>query len=250
MAASPLSGVDVAVLAGGLGTRIRAVLGDVPKVLAPVGGRPFLDHLLDWLRGQGARRVVLCLGHLADRVVAHLEANPPEGIEVVTAVEPEPLGTAGALRLARPLLRSDPVLAMNGDTFLEADLPAFVAGHVGEGADVSLLCVEVPSVARYGGVELDGRGRVARFVEKDPAAERPGLVSGGIYLFSAAALDRLAAGAGPSLERDFLEALAPGTIRAEVARGRFVDIGTPPSLRAAERIIPGASSPARAGSPS
>lgn len=244
-----LSGVDVAVLAGGLGTRIRAVLGDVPKVLAPVGGRPFLDHLLDWLRGQGVRRVVLCLGHLAGRVEAHLAANPPDGIEVATVVEPEPLGTAGALRFARPHLRSDPVLAMNGDTFLEADLPAFLAGHLAERAEVSLLCVEVPSVARYGSVELDGRGRVARFVEKDPAAERPGLVSGGVYLLSAAALDRLAAGTGPSLERDFLEAQAPGTIRAQAVRGRFVDIGTPPSLRAAEHIVPGAPAPARAGSP-
>lgn len=232
-----LDGVDVAILAGGLATRVRAVLGDVPKVLAPVGDRPFLDVLLAWLRGFGARRVVLCLGHLADRVIAHVDSHPSEGMEVLFEVEPRPLGTAGALRRARTRLVSPDVLVINGDTFVDADLSAFVAGHRTDGAAVSLLCAEVPSMVRFGGVERDSRGRVARFVEKDARADRPGLISAGIYLFSQAALDELTRGEGESLERDFLQASPPGTIRAEVARGRFIDIGTPESLAEAERII-------------
>lgn len=233
-----LAGIDVAVLAGGLGTRIRSVLGDVPKVLAPINGRPFLDHLLDWLKGHGAGRVVLCLGHGAARVEDHLAARPPSCIEVVPVVEPEPLGTAGALRFARPHLRSDPVFALNGDTFLDADLSGFAARHRLSGAGLSLLCAEVPSIARYGSVEIGADGRVSRFAEKDGTADRPGAVSAGMYLMSAAMLDRLAATAGPSLERDFLQALPSGEIRAEVSRGAFIDIGTPPSLAEAAHVIP------------
>ena len=244
MSAGALSGIDTAVLAGGLGTRIRPVLGDVPTVLAPVGGRPCLDPLLDWLAGQGAGRVVLCLGHLAGRVTAHLAATPRRDLDIVPVIEPEPLGTAGALRFARTHLRTDPVLALNGDTFLEADLAAFVARHRAERAKISLMCVEVPSVARYGSVELDGAGRVGRFAEKAPvrdgAADRPGLVSGGMTLLSAGALDDLAALSGPSFERDFLQVQPVGSILAGIAHGRFIDIGTPPSLARAAHVVPGA----------
>ena len=247
---SGLDGIDVAVLAGGLGTRIRSVLGDVPKVLAPIGGRPFLDHLLDWLGGFGARRVVLCLGHRAEPVLDHIAARAARdaaaGLTVIGLVEPEPMGTAGAIRFARPHLLSDPVFVMNGDTFLDADLPGFVARHRAANAAVSMLCAAVPSIARFGSVELDGRGFVARFVEKDPGNDRPGLINGGVYLFSPDALDALEARPGPSLERDVLQALPPETIRAEVTRGRFIDIGTPESLAAAVHILP--SSEERPGS--
>lgn len=234
-----LHGVDVAVLAGGLGTRIRAVLGDVPKVLAPVGERPFLDLLLDWLRGFGARRVVLGLGHLGDRVVAYLEQNPAvaAGLEVIPVIEPKPLGTAGAVRYLHPHLTSDPVFVLNGDTFLDADLHRFVAGHRASGCGISLLCAAVDSIARFGSVEVDEQERVRRFVEKDETQDRPGLISAGMYLFAAAQLDALMAGSGPSLERDVLQVQPPGQIRAEITRGRFIDIGTPDSLAAAPGVI-------------
>ncbi len=230
---SGLEGIDGVVLAGGLGTRLRGVLGDVPKVLAPVAGRPFLDHLIDWLAGFGARRLVLCLGHRADRVVAHLATRPPGPVTLVPVIEPEPLGTAGALRLARPHLGSDPVLVLNGDTAFDADLAGFVAGHRAAGAAASLLCVEVEDAARYGRIERDQRGFVTDFFEKDPTQCGPGLISAGVYLFSAALLDQLARLPGPSLERDVFPRLPPGTLRAEAVPGAFIDIGTPESLAAA-----------------
>lgn len=236
-----LTGIDVAVLAGGLGTRIRSVLGDVPKVLAPVNGRPFLDHLLDWLSGFGVRRIVLCLGHRAEPVLAHIaarvERDAATGLEVIGLVEPEPLGTAGAIRFARPRLLSEPVLVMNGDTFLDADLSGFMAHHRGAGADLSILCAAVPSVARFGRVEIDARGYIARFAEKDPGAEHPGFINGGLYLFSQGALDDLMRRPGPSLERDVFQRLPPGSIRAETVHARFIDIGTPESLAAAAQIL-------------
>lgn len=235
--AGPLSGVDVAVLAGGLGTRIRAVLGDVPKVLAPIGGRPFLDLLLDWLKERGATRVVLCLGHLADRVEAHLRDHPPAGVEVICVVEPAPMGTAGAVRFARPHLTSDPVFVLNGDTFVDADMTALTDAYRRGGTGLALLAAAVPSVARFGSLEVDAAGFVRRFAEKDESADRPGLISAGMYLFSRERLDALAAADGASLERDFLQTAPPGGIAAAVFAGRFIDIGTPDSLAGADKVI-------------
>lgn len=229
-----LSGIDTAVLAGGLGTRIRGVLGDTPKVLAPLGERPFLSLLLDHFAAFGSQRVVLCLGHLADRVATWLdEEGGPLGMEIVCSVEPSPMGTAGALRYARDKLHSDPVLVLNGDTFVDADLGVFADAHRRSGAAASVLCVDVEDTSRYGRVEISG-GRVRRFAEKCPGA---GVINAGVYLFSQDFLDDLVRSGAVSLERDVLEALPPGTLNAEVVRARFIDIGTPESLAMAPDVV-------------
>jgi len=225
-----LAAIDIAIIAGGLGTRIKSVLGDTPKVLAPVGGRPFLETLLDQLQEFGARRVVLCLGHLADGVIDHVERHPRADLEIVPVVEREPLGTAGALRLARDELKSDTVMAMNGDTFVDADFCRFVEAYRQSGAGLGILCSRVGDRARYASIDIDDAGRVRRFVEKNASLRGGGIVSAGVYLFSAEMLDRLAGGSGPSLEMDFLAMLPAGTINAYVPDGGFVDIGTPESL--------------------
>lgn len=234
-----LSRIDIAILAGGRGTRIQGVHGDIPKILIPVHGRPFLDFLLGWLAGFGARRIVLCLGHLADKVEAHLKRGAPDGMTVETAVEPEPLGTAGALRLARPALRSDPVMVLNGDSWVDADLCLFVESHRRAGKDVSLQCAEVNDASCFGTVDLASDGTIERFREKIGARGQAGTINAGIYLFAPATLDRLAEGKGSSLEYDFLQSLPPRSIYGCVARGsRFVDIGTPEGLERAGKILP------------
>lgn len=227
-----LAGIDVAVLAGGLGTRISGVLGDTPKVLAPVEGRPYLAWLLDWLAGFGVRRVVLCLGHLASKVEDWVARHPRADMEIVASVEPAPLGTAGALRHARAQLGSDPVLVLNGDSFVAADLAALLARHQAASAEATLLCAEVADAGRYGRIELDDAGRIHRFAEKETSVA-PGLISAGFYLLGRAMLDRIAAGEATSIEREIFMAEAPGRIAAEVTRGPFIDIGTPESLAAA-----------------
>jgi NDP-sugar pyrophosphorylase family protein len=163
-------------------------------------------------------------------------------VPVVTVIEPEPLGTGGALRLAVAAVAdpSDPVLVLNGDTWLDVDFAAFLADHRRGGRIVSLLCVEVDDVSRYGRIERGPDGGLIRFVEKDPAQTGPGLINGGAVLFSRAALERLAAGSGPSLERDFLAGLPDGAVLAHVAPGAgFIDIGTPESLSRAGAVLPG-----------
>jgi NDP-sugar pyrophosphorylase family protein len=237
-AGTGLRGIDVVVLAGGLGTRIRGVLGDTPKVLAPINGRPFLDHLLDHLAALGAGRAVLSLGVGADKVSEHLARRPPP-LPVLSVVEPAPLGTGGALRHALPSLAGDPVMVMNGDTWLDADFPRFLADHHRAALPVSLLCVAVDDVSRYGRVDLAEDGSVTRFAEKDPTQPGPGLINGGALLLSRRALDLLASQTGPSLERDFLGQLPPGWIYGWLADGAaFIDIGTPDSLAEAGSVLP------------
>jgi len=231
-----LAAIDTVVLAGGLGTRLSGAIGNLPKVLAPVGDRPFLDHLLRFLTGQGIARIMLCLGHAADQVTAWLARSHWSGC-VSTIIEPTPLGTAGALRLARQSIGSDPALVVNGDTLIDADLGVLLAAHRAGAAEVSLLCAEVLEGGRYGSVEVDAHGRVRRFVEKDPTRSGPALVSAGYSLLSAALLDRIAAGDARSLEHDVLARMPPGSIRAVTGRFRFIDIGTPDSLAQATQFL-------------
>lgn len=232
MSAGALSGIDVAILAGGLGTRLRPVLPDTPKVLAPVDGRPFLEILLAHLRRCGARRVILCVGHLAAQVEAWIAASPVEGFEIVVSREPAPLGTAGAVRLAWPLMTSNPVLVLNGDTFCDCDYAAMVQVHRRGGA--TLLCVHQPDASRYGAITVDDAGRVVSFEEKQQGPARPGLVSAGAYLFSMEILNRIAAGRGASLEHDVLPRLS--FLRAVRHDGAFIDIGLPETLAQAASI--------------
>src|ERR1700722_15471138 len=152
-----LKDVDVFVIAGGLGTRLGTVLGNVPKLLAPISGRPYLVYLLDWLRRFGAARVVLGLGHQAQAVIDFLDHDKTvhEYLMIETAPEPRQPGTAGAIRFARQQLRTDPVLIMNGDSFADADLCEFIKHHDAVGAKATLLCTKVDDAGRYGRVALD-----------------------------------------------------------------------------------------------
>ena len=230
---SCLNEIDVVVLAGGLGTRIKDTLGDTPKLMAPIGGHAFLDILIARLRHFGARRLVLGLGHLA----AHLENNPPADIDIVTAVEAEPLGTAGALRFVIPEINTDPVLVMNGDSFTGADLCDFADAHRQSGAELSILCAEVQDTAAFGRLDISPEGRVLAFAEKSPDPSGPGVINAGVYLFNRTMLDRIKDMQGPSLERDVFQALAPETIHAVTSDATFIDIGTPEDLTRAKDVL-------------
>jgi mannose-1-phosphate guanylyltransferase len=234
MKANCLKGIDVAILAGGLGTRIKDLLGDTPKVLAPINGRPYLNYLLEWLDGFGVSRIVMCLGHLAQKVEDHLQDR--RGIECI--VEPEPLGTGGAVRFCRDAFRSDHLLVMNGDTWLEMDLAPFVAAHLNSKSNISMVCVHVEDITRYGKVRIDNH-LVTGFTEKNSKDKGPGFINGGVYLLSQKALDDLCRMNARSLEIDFFYELKPGSILAFIPeRAKFIDIGTPESLATAVSVLP------------
>jgi len=231
-----LHDVSAAVLAGGLGTRLRAAVPDRPKVLAPVAGRPFLAHLLDRLARASVREVVLLTGHAADQVHAAF-GDRYAGMRLTYSAEQAPLGTAGAVRHALPLLRSETVLLMNGDSYCDADLAAFRRSHAEEPSGFGMVLARVADASRYGRVEVAADGRVVRFAEKEPAGP-PGWINAGIYLFPRALLEGLEPTRAASLERDLLPAwVAADRVRGFRAEGRFIDIGTPESYAAAEAFF-------------
>lgn len=232
-----LAEIDIVVIAGGLGTRLARVLDGTPKILAPVRGEPYIAFLLGWLRRFGARRMIFCLGHLAEQVEAWLAAHPHEGMRIETVREPEPAGTAGALRYAAPALQGDPVMVMNGDSFIDGNLSAFLDDFQAVGASASVMCVEMPDCSRYGRVVLNDEGWIVRFTEKDLAESGTGFINAGVYLFSRSFLADPTIREATSLERDVFASADPGTIRGFATAGTFHDIGTPESLAAAAAIL-------------
>jgi D-glycero-alpha-D-manno-heptose 1-phosphate guanylyltransferase len=230
-----LSHITAAILAGGLGTRLRPVVADRPKVLAEVGGRPFIFYLLDQLAAVRVRRVILCTGYLAHQVRDTLgETYGP--LNLLYSQEPSPLGTGGALRFALPMLESETVLVLNGDSFCEANLRAFCLVHRLRGAKATLLLAEVTDTGRFGWVELDGEGRITGFREKGKATG-DGWVNGGVYLVNRSFLESIPPQEIVSLEQDLFPAWIGRGLYGFRSQGRFIDIGIPESLAGAETFF-------------
>jgi NDP-sugar pyrophosphorylase family protein len=227
--------LTVAILAGGLGTRLRPVVSDRPKVLAEVGGRPFLAWWLDTLDRQGFRDVVLCAGYRAEQLSQALGSRRG-AVTLRYSVEPQPLGTGGALRHALPFLQSDPVLVLNGDSFCDVDLRAFLSEHLASRARVSLVTAWVEDAARFGRVTVRPDGTVQDFREKSNE-EGSAWINAGIYLVARELLGALSEARNISLERDLLPIWVTQGIRNYPATGPFLDIGTPESLAQAEAFF-------------
>ncbi|MBI3945599.1 MAG: D-glycero-beta-D-manno-heptose 1,7-bisphosphate 7-phosphatase [Armatimonadetes bacterium] len=223
------------ILCGGLGTRLRPVIGDLPKILAPIAGRPFLHSLLAYLRGQGITDVVLATGHGAAAVAACGGDGSARGLRLRYSEETEPLGTGGAIRLAAPQIGSDPFLVLNGDSLVGADLARTVAFHQERGARATLVLAEVPDKTRFGSVLLEPDGRVAGFVEK--GASGPGRINAGIYVMNREVLQAIPAGRSVSVEREVFPALVGRGLYGLVAPGPFIDIGTPEAFAEAQRRL-------------
>lgn len=222
------------VLAGGLGTRLKPRFGDLPKPLAPLAGRPFLIHQIEWLASHGIRDVVLCTGHGAGQVRAELRDGAAHGVRLHYSEEPEPLGTGGALRLAAAHV-DGPALVLNGDTLVSCDPWELERARWENGAIGAIALYAAADPASRGRVECDAEGRVVGFVEKDPSHRGAAWVNGGVYAFSPGLWRRLPPGAS-SLERDVLPQLAAGgLLRGHEVTGEFYDIGTPAEWERAER---------------
>jgi D-glycero-alpha-D-manno-heptose 1-phosphate guanylyltransferase len=226
-----LQDMDVVILAGGRGTRLDSIPGDLPKPLRPINGRPFLAYLIDQVRNAGARRVLLAIGYRAEAFAGFVEETGRTGLQVETSVESAPLGTGGALRASLPRLRTDDVLVLNGDSYADIDPASLAAEHVRRKARATILLTEVSDAGRYGRVDVDGEGAVVRFSEK--GAGGPGLINAGLYVFRRETLAEIPEGKPASLERDTLPSLIGRSFFAKSGRFRFTDIGTPESYAAA-----------------
>ncbi|MBW1702358.1 MAG: nucleotidyltransferase family protein [Deltaproteobacteria bacterium] len=227
--------IGVLILAGGMGTRLKPVMSGRPKALAPVAGRPFLSILLDQISRAGFSRVILCTGYMADQVEAEF-GTKYKSLSLIYSREVTPLGTGGALRHALPLISSESIMVMNGDSFVDADLNAFLDWFVGKGCNAALLLTKMNDATRYGLVHVDPNGLITRFHEKGSECG-PGWINAGIYLFKRSVVETIPQGRPFSLEREFFPSLAGRELYGYCSEGKFIDIGIPETYAESEEFF-------------
>jgi len=230
--------MEAIILAGGLGTRLRAAVPDLPKPMAPVGGRPFLEHLLDYWVRQGVTRFVLAVGYRHEAIAAHF-GPAHRGMPVSYAIEDRPRGTGGGLLLARAALAAaGPFLVLNGDTFFEVSLEALRKFHAANRADATLALFRSSRQGRYTGIQIDQAGKILSLTS---AGERGQPANGGVYLMERRLLEgsHWQTAAPLSLEEDILpDALAGGKrLFGLECSGRFIDIGVPEDYARAADVL-------------
>lgn len=226
------------ILAGGLGTRLRSEVPDVPKVLAPVAGRPFLSYVFKWLERNGINRAILSLGYHAEEVVSWCRTYHGN-IDPVFSIEEQPLGTGGAISLAMCQVQSDKVFVTNGDTFFDVQLNLMEKYHVKHNAEVTIALKKMTDFNRYGTVRLNESGRVEGFEEK--GFREKGLINGGVYLINRDSLRSQKDAVPYSFEKDFLEKNARQLVMSGfICDNYFIDIGIPEDYRRAQTELPDA----------
>jgi len=221
--------MDAIILAGGLGKRLRATVSDVPKPLAPIRGKPFLDILLAQLSPH-VERIILAIGYKLEQIKACYHAD-----EVLFSEENTPLGTGGALKQALQRTHSSPVLALNGDSYFGIDIEKLLTFHQSKHAHLTIACREVDDVSRYGSIFFDEKKRVIAFQEKK-ARSGPGWINGGIYLMDKDFLDSFS-DAPFSLEQEAFPILLKKRVFAYPSAGKFIDIGTKESYLEAQGFL-------------
>ena len=227
---------EAIVLAGGLGTRLKEVLPGIPKCMAPVNGKPFLTYVLDYLLRQNISKVILSVGYLKDHIINYFGENY-KLLKLEYAIENEPLGTGGAIKLSFGFCKQDEAFVMNGDTCFFPALKAMENLHFWETADITIAVKQMNDTARYGLVLTDESGRIKDFREKEPSSGA-GLINGGIYLINRKIVDVF-----PhqkfSLENDiFKTSCSEFKMLAFQSDGFFLDMGIPEDYVKAQTMIP------------
>lgn len=217
--------MECIILAGGLGTRLRGVIGEQPKCMAPVNGQPFLAYLFRYLQQQRVQRVVLSLGYKHEAITGwYRQQDWPFDIDYV--VEEEPLGTGGGIRLALEACRERNVAVLNGDTMFQVPLADMLLIHAATNAETTLALKPMRQFERYGAVRIDPEYRITGFEEKQYVEE--GLINGGIYFINRPAFLSKDRPAKFSFEKDYLEPGAgSGSLYGFVSDSYFIDIGIP-----------------------
>ncbi len=229
--------IDVMVLCGGFGKRLRPVVSDRPKVLARIGDQTFLDILIGELREQGFRNVILCVGYLKNKIKNHFHCDN----SITFSEEDEPLGTGGALINARPLMKSDIFMVLNGDSICKINFSDFYDFHVSKKAIISMVLVRTKAFQGFGSVVLDGSQRITSFKEKEKVVRRDeGLINAGIYFMQKDIFSLMPEERCFSLEHD----LFPKVIKNKgygcygfITDSELIDIGTPERYEKAINIL-------------
>lgn len=221
-------GMQAVILAGGMGTRLKSVVSDLPKPMAPVNGKPFLEYLLQQLISSNIRDVILSVGYKWEVIRDCFGNGEDRGLNIQYAIENEPLGTGGAIREASRLVNDDTFLVMNGDSFFDIDICSLFQYHRAVQANVTLALVAMENISRYGCVELDSNSEIINFHEKRGNGQ--GLINAGIYVLDSDFAHQIPPG-NISFEKDLLPRRTGGKIFGAVREGYFIDIGIPEDYR-------------------
>jgi NDP-sugar pyrophosphorylase family protein len=227
---------EVLILVGGLGSRLRGIVNGLPKPMARVAERPFLEWLVLQARKKGIRKVIFCSGYLGTVIRNHFGDGANYDVRCEYSQEPKPLGTGGALRFARTIVENELVLVLNGDSYCRYDIERLEKAQERFGSDVTLWLQKSDDCTRFGAVEVGNDGLVKALVEK-PADMAGGLINAGVYLMRTAFLDSIAENCFVSLEKDVLPTLIGNGLSGVIGEGPFIDIGTPESFRAASEFM-------------
>lgn len=231
-----LEDIDVIILCGGLGKRLRPVTRDQPKVLANIGGKAFLDILIDSLLQYGFKHLILSVGYLKEQIIAHFNNYNP-GCKIEFSEEEMPLGTGGAIRRTQPLIEADTFLVMNGDSICEADLSKFYDSHIKHRAILSMVLTKSQQVHDYGIIEMDDYYRIKSFKEKVGHKDNS-FINAGIYLMKKDIFSSMPDNEVFSLEYDFFpKILDNNKCYGFVCEGELIDIGTPERYAKANQLF-------------
>lgn len=231
--------MEVIILAGGLGTRLRSVVSEVPKCMAPVAGKPFLWYLLKYLTRFEVKRVVMSVGYLRDVIFKWIDLVKDEfPFDIDYAIEEEPLGTGGGIKLSLGKTKETDVIILNGDTFFDVDLNSLMNNHRLLPSTITLALKPMQEFDRYGRVVLDTiDNRIVDFMEKEYCDE--GLINGGVYALSRLNLPLSFLPDKFSFEKEVLEPLAKTSkVYGAIQDSYFIDIGIPEDYRRAQKELP------------
>lgn len=219
---------EAIILAGGLGTRLRPEIGDYPKPMAPVNNKPFLHYLLHYLANQGIQRFILSVGFRWEIIYDHF-GDEFEGVTIKYAVEKEPMGTGGGIKMALNHVKGEHAFILNGDTFFKISLKDLAEIHFNNLAECTVALKKMFKVDRYGSVQIEGE-RITAFKEKDYRDET--VINGGIYCVRKNLLDGFPENNVFSFEKDYLEKnTSEKMIFGKVFEQYFMDIGIPEDYR-------------------
>jgi D-glycero-alpha-D-manno-heptose 1-phosphate guanylyltransferase len=221
--------MEAIVLAGGLGTRLRNVVQNVPKPMAPVAGRPFLELLLSSLKAKGITRAILSIGYMSEVITSYFRKHPV-GIDLAFEIESTPLGTGGAIMAALRHATCDHVFVFNGDTYLDLNLSALASMWPGDQTPI-VVTRNVPDTERFGRLEMTN-GRISHFMGN--RQKGPGTINAGCYLIPSNIFSDAIVPDTFSFEEDFLSRRPPMSLRAFVTNGEFIDIGIPEDFQRAQ----------------
>ena len=221
------------ILAGGLGTRLRSAVPDLPKCMAPVAGKPFVSYVIDYFQLQGINELIFALGYKSEIIIDYIHQQYPN-LKAAFSIEQELLGTGGAIRLACRQATDENVLVLNGDTIFKIDLKKLCNFHLSSSADCTLSLKPMKDFDRYGVVELDGNNRIINFKEKQHY--NSGLINGGVYALNANAILNEDLPDKFSFEKEYLESLYTSRkIFGQIQNGYFIDIGVPSDYDQAQK---------------